>query len=202
MTVDAFLKHVYGLPHKNVAFAYYHDPAGSYASVVAYTSPDPNAVGHLLALRVQATTQGYLLNGEVTEEEDWEEGEREWRVLAEVRVADTALRRMLLFRAVYLTEFDKRFKGKRKHTGRNGENLVLAALRALSAPVYDEIPARNLRTVEGRIKEVEREVETSALEEVLLEAGQVRVAIDDIAFRIYGLETHRSTVENALRMVL
>lgn len=74
--------------------------------------------------------------------------------------------------------------------------------RRASPVAHNRLPSRNLRILEGRIAEVQRDAGTSALEEVLLETARIRTSIDDTAFRLYGLEAHRSTVEDALKMVL
>lgn len=187
---------------RETAFAFYHDLAGDYGDLVSWRSPAPNRLGHLLSLRVEATKTGYTLWGEVTEEEDWREGEREWAVLAEVEVAHEALRRTLLFRALDLTEFDESFRRKRKHTVQASENVLTAALRSLTAPLFDDDAVRNLRILETLEKRVMASVESGTLEEVMLEAEAVKAEIDEIAYRVYGVEAHKAEIEEALRMVL
>lgn len=188
--------------HRELPFWTYHDSAGDYGHLVSYSSPDPNRLGHLLGLRVEATETGYRLWGEVTEEEDWREGEREWTVLAEVAVSHEALRRMLLFRAHYLTEFDEGFKRRQKFTQSASENVLRAAFAALSAPTYDPDPTRNLRILDNLERRVGSEVEGDTLEKVMLGFAATEAAIDDIAFRVYGVEEHRNEIEEALKVVL
>lgn len=198
----AYRRELFGQMQQETAFAVYHDLAGDYGSLVSMNSPNPNRLGHLLGVRVAATEAGYTLWGEVTEEEDWREGEREWTVLAEVAVAHDALRRMLLFRALDLTEFDEAFRRKRKHTGKASENVLAAALRALTAPLFDSDVVRNLRILENLEKRVMDSVESNALEMVMLEAEAVEADIDAIAYRVYGVEDDRAEIEAALKMVL
>ncbi len=200
--VGAYRRELFGQMQQEAAFAVYHDLAGDYGSLVSMSSPNPNRLGHLLGVRVAATEAGYTLWGEVTEEEDWREGEREWTVLAEVAVAHGALRRMLLFRAFDLTEFDESFRRKRKHTAKASENVLAAALQALTAPLFNDDVMRNLRILETLEKRVMDSVESDALETVMLEAEAVEAEIDTIAYRVYGVEDDRAEIEAALRMVL
>jgi type I restriction-modification system DNA methylase subunit len=200
--LETFNKVLYSVPHQDLAFAAFHDLAGAYGSMVSYTSPNPNATGHLLELRVEAIKGGYKLWGEVVEGDDIDEGEREWRVLAEVQVSDAALRQVLLFRVLWQTEFDETFRRKRKLTGNSAENLLAATFRVLSSPSYDADTLRNLKVLENLLKRVEGEVGKSSLESVMLEAASVEAEIDDVAFKLYDLENERSVVEEALRMVL
>ena len=88
--LEALNKVLYSVLHQDLAFTAFHDLAGAYGSIVSYTSPNPNAIGHLLELRVEAIKGGYKLWGEIVEGDDIDEGEREWRVLAEVQVSDVA----------------------------------------------------------------------------------------------------------------
>ncbi|MBS3934512.1 MAG: N-6 DNA methylase [Truepera sp.] len=206
--VETYQRVLYGQLQREAPFWAYHDPAGQYGHLVSYTSPDPNRVGHLLGLRVEATEwsgealQGYTLWGEVTEGEDWREGEREWVVLAEVAVAHQALRRMLLFRAHYLSEFDEGFKRRQKFTQGPGERVLEVALRSLGAPVYDDDAVRNLRVLENLDKRVMASVKSEGLEKVMLEFKAVEAEIDAIAYCVYGVEAHRAEIEAALRVVL
>lgn len=200
--VEAYRRVLASQPHQEPAFWAYHDPAGDYGHLVSSESPDPNRLGHLLGLRVQATERGYMLWGEVTEDEDWREGEREWAMLAEVSVSHAALRRLLLFRAHYLTEFDEGFKRRQKFTQSASENVLRAAFATLSAPTYDPDPTRNLRILDNLERRVGSEVAGDPLEKVMLGFAATEAAIDDVAFRVYGVEEHRSEIEEALKVVL
>lgn len=184
-----------------VPFWHYHNPSGSYSTLIAWESPDPNREGHLLALRTEPTAEGYYLWGETTEDEDWREGEREWTLLAHVSVSDPALRRYLLARAVYLTEFDEVFRRKQKLTTNFG-NLVTAAFKTLPAVRYDDDPARNLKIFETLEKRVASEVGRSDLEAILLRQKEVEEEINTIAYRLYGVQKYKKTIEEALRVVL
>lgn len=134
---------------QQVSFWHLHDPAGDYGPFVSYSSPNPNRVGHLLGLRAEATDTGYALHGEVCEDDNWREGERTWELLAEVEVSHEALRRVLLYRAHYLTEFDDAFRRRQRLTQGNGERVLAAALRELSAPLFNEDVTRNLRILDN-----------------------------------------------------
>ena len=117
-------------------------------------------------------------------------------------MAHDALRRTLLFRAFDLTEFDDSFRRKRKFTSEASENVLRAALRALTAPVFDSDAVRNLRIIENLEKRVMASVESGTLEAVMLEAKATEAEIDEIAYRVYGVEEQRAAIEEALRMVL
>lgn len=184
-----------------VPFWLYHNPSGSYSTLIAWESPDPNRAGHLLALRIEPTDTGYHLWGEITEDEDWREGEREWTLLAQVSVSDPPLRRYLLARAVYLTEFDEPFRRKQKLTDNFG-NLITAAFKALTAVCYDDDPARNLKIFETLEKRVTSEASRSDLEAILLRQKEVEEDINDIAYRLYGVQQYKMVIEEALRVVL
>jgi type I restriction-modification system DNA methylase subunit len=184
-----------------VPFWHYHNPGGNYQALVARESPDPNREGHLLALRIKPTEDGYHIWGEITEDEDWREGEREWILLSRVSISDPALRRYLLARALYLTEFDEAFRRKQKFTERIS-NLVTAALKALTGVCYDEDSARNLKifeTLEQRVASTAGRVD---IEAILLRQQSVEEEINEIAYRLYGVERYKSVIEEALRVVL
>jgi len=200
--VEAYKRVLGGQLHQETSFWSLHDPARDYGGLVSYSSPDPNRVGHLLGLRVEATERGYVLWGEVTEEEDWREGERMWDVLAEVEVAHEALRRTLLFRAHYLTEFDDSFRRRQRFTQGKGERVLEAALRALSVPLYDPDAVRNLRVLENLEKRVMESAAGETLEQVMLAFKATEAEIDGIAYRVYGVEAHREEIEGALKLVL
>jgi type I restriction-modification system DNA methylase subunit len=184
-----------------VPFWYYHNPGGNYRDLVTWRSPDPNRKGHLLALRIKPTEDGYHIWGEITEDEDWREGEREWVLLAQVSVSDSALRRYLLARALYLTEFDEAFRRKQKFT-KEISNLVTAALKALTGVCYDEDSARNLKIFETLEQRVASTTERVDIEAILLRQQSIEEEINEIAYRLYGVERYRSVIEEALRVVL
>lgn len=169
--------------------------------LIAWESPDPNREGHLLALRIGPTENGYHIWGEITEDEDWRAGKREWTLLTKVSVSDPALQRYLLARAVYLTEFDEAFRRKQKFTTNFG-NLVMAAWGALTAVCYDDDPARNLKIFETLEKRVASEAGRSDLEAILLRQKDVEEEINELAYRLYGVQRDKRVIEEALRVVL
>lgn len=189
------------LAHEVVPFELYHDPAGDYRDLIEWGSPDPNREGHLLGLRVEPTQEGYVLWGEVTEDEDWREGDREWIELARVEIRYPALRRYLLARAVYLTEFDEAFRRKQKFTDEMS-NLVRASFKALTVPCHDDDQTRNLKIIENIEKRVASEVGRTDLEVILMRQQEVEREINDLAYRLYGVEQYRDVIEAALRIVL
>jgi len=204
--MEAYGEAFSGQMQQPVSFWHFHDPAGDYGPFVSYRSPDPNRVGHLLGLRVEATERGYKLWGEVCEDDNWREGERTWELLAEVQVSHEALRRTLLYRAHHLTEFDDAFRRKQRLTQGNaqgnGERVLAAALRELSAPLFDEDVTRNLRILDTLDKRVMDSATGEPLGQVMLASGRVETEIDDIAYRIYGVEAHQGEIEAALKVVL
>jgi hypothetical protein len=187
--------------HKFVPFWSYHSVTGSYATLVEWESPNPNREGHLLAIRVEPTSAGYCLWGEITEDENWREGEREWTLLAKVVLSDPALRRYLLARAIYLTEFDEAFRRKQKLTDTIG-NLTIAAFQALTAICYDEAPARNLKVLQILEKRVAAEAGRSDLEAISIHQSSVEQEINEIAYRLYKVQKYKKVIEEALRVVL
>lgn len=189
------------LDHEMVPFKIYHDPAGDYSDFIEWRSPDPNREGHLLGLRVEPSLEGYVLWGEITEDEDWREGDREWIELARVEIRYPALRRFLLARAIYLTEFDEVFCRKQKFTSKMG-NLIGATFKALTAPRYDKDQTRNLKIIENIEKRVASEVGRADLEVILLRQQEVEQEINDTAYRLYGVEQYRDVIEDALKIVL
>jgi len=199
--VMAFKSKSCGIDYKRKPIEFYHDPAGNYRDLIEWESPEPNREGHLLRLRVEPIAEGYVLWGEITEDEDWREGDREWVKLLVANIRDPALRRFLLAHALYLTEFDETFRHKQKLTSQLG-NLVRAAMKALSAPVYDEDTARNLKIIETIERRVASEVGRADLEAILLRQAAVEREIDEIAYRLYGVERYRGIIEEALRVVL
>ena len=191
-----------GQMQEQVSFWHLHDPAGDYGSFVSYRSPDPNRVGQLLSLRVEATETGYALHGEVCEDDNWREGERVWELLAEVEVSHDALRRTLLYRAHYLTEFDDAFRRRQRLTRGDGERVLEAALRELSTPLFDRDATRNLRILDNLDKRVMEAAAGEPLNRVLLASVRVEKDIDALAYRVYGVEAHRDEIEAALKVVL
>ncbi len=190
-----------GLDHEMAPFKIYHDPAGDYRDLIEWRSPNPNREGHLVGLRVEPTPEGYVLWGEITEDENWREGDREWIELARVEIRYPVLQRFLLARAVYLTEFDEVFRRKQKFTD-GMSNLVNAAFKALTAPCYDDDQTRNLKIIENIEKRVVSEVGRIDLEVILIRQKEVEREINDIAYRLYGVEHYRDVIEAALRRVL
>ncbi|MFB6273476.1 MAG: Eco57I restriction-modification methylase domain-containing protein [Salinibacter sp.] len=187
--------------HDRVPLWRYHDPVGSYRDLIQWESPNANREGHLLDLQVEPTPDGYVLWGEITEDEDWREGEREWIPLAEVTIKHAPLRRFVLAHAVHQTEFDESFQRKQKLTREVG-NLVQAAFETLAMPHYDDDQTRNLKLIEDVEQRVAAEAERSDLETILLRQEAVETEIDDIAYRLYDAEAYRDVIEDALKVVL
>ena len=200
--VAAYTEAFSGLMQQPVSFWHFYDPAGDYRPFVSYRSPDPNRVGHLLGLRAEATEMVYTLHGEVCEDDNWREGERTWELLAEVEVSHEALRRTLLYRAHYLTEFDDAFRRKQRLTRGNGERVLVAALRELSAPLFDEDATRNLRILNNLDKRVMSAATGEPLTQVMLASNRVEAEVDAVAYRVYGVEAHSEEIEAALKVVL
>ncbi len=187
--------------HEIVSFWNYHNIPESYATLVAWEAPSPNREGHLLAIQVEPTVEGYRLWGEITEDEDWREGEREWTLLAKVSISDPALRRYLLARAIYLTEFDEVFRRKQKLTN-TISNLTTAAFTTLTAVCYDKAPTRNLQVLQTLEKRVASEAGRSDLEAISLRQSNVEQETNEIAYRLYGVQKYKKVIDEALRVVL
>ncbi|MBJ7900973.1 MAG: N-6 DNA methylase [Cyanobacteria bacterium RI_101] len=190
-----------GLPHQMVTLNDYCRLTGDYALDLDWHSAEPNREGHLLSLRLEPLTDGFELWGEISEEEDWKEGERQWVQLATVRIKLPHLRRYLLAQLIYLTEFDSGFRRKQKLSKEWG-NLVAAALNALDVHCYDRERFDNLRILEVIEQRVAQEIGRSDLETVLARQKTVRQDIDRIAYRLYGVEEHVNLIEQALTVVL
>lgn len=109
---------------------------------------------------------------------------------------------MLLFRAHYLSEFDDSFKRRQKFTQGKGKNVLEVAFRTLTGPLYDNDAVRNLRVLENLDKRVMDKSENQGLDEVMLEFVAVESEINEIAYRVYGVEEHREEIEAALKVVL
>ena len=56
---------------------HYHSISGDYGADIEWASLNPNREGHLRSLKIEPTTNGYRLWAEITEDEDWREGDRE-----------------------------------------------------------------------------------------------------------------------------
>jgi len=187
--------------HEIVSFWNYHNITEPYSTLVAWESPNPNREGHLLAIQIEPSAEGYRLWGEITEDEDWREGEREWTLLAKVHISDPALRRYLLARAIYLTEFDETFRRKQKLTD-TISNLTMAAFNALTAVCYDETPTRNLKVLQTLENRVTAEAGRSNLETISLRQLSIEQDINEIAYGLYGVQKYKNVIEEALRVVL
>jgi type I restriction-modification system DNA methylase subunit len=186
---------------QEVSLIEYHKLTGDYALDIEWQSPEPNREGHLLSLRIDPLSDGYKIWGEITEEEDWKEGDRQWLELATVNIKSSHLRRYLLARLIYLTEFDPAFRRKQKLSREMG-NLVNAAFDALKVNLYDSDRFSNLRVLEVIENRVEQEMGHSDLETVLLRQKEIKQQIDQIAYRLYGVEEYIEMIEQALNLVL
>ena len=189
------------IPSDQTSLNYYHNLLGDYALDIEWQSLEPNREGHLLSLRIDPLTDGYKIWGEITEEEDWKEGDRQWLELATVSIKSPHLRRYLLARLIYLTEFDTAFRRKQKLSREIG-NLVNAAFDALKVNLYDRDRFSNLRVLEVIEQRVEQEIGRSDLENILLRQTEIKQQIDQIAYRLYGVEEYIEMIEQALNLVL
>lgn len=137
----------------------------------------------------------------MTDDEDWQEGDRKWIEIANVKIRNPHLRRYMLARLIYLTEFDSSFRRKRKLSSEI-ENLVNITFDVLKVNRYDQDRFSNLRTLEVIEKRVEQEVGRSDLETVLLRQTEIKNQIDQIAYRLYQVEDYIDIIEQALKVVL
>ena len=189
------------LSYTEVSANHYHSISGDYGADVEWASLNPNREGHLRSLKIEPTTNGYRLWAEITEDEDWREGDREWIELVNVRIRNSFLRRYLLARLIYLIEFDPDFRRKQKLT-RDVGNLVIAAFDALKVYQFYSDRISNLRTLEVIEQRVQQEVGRSDLETILLRQLDIQNQIDQIAYRLYGITEYQKVVEQALKVVL
>ena len=187
--------------YQEVSSIEYHKLTGDYALDIEWQSPEPNREGHLLSLRIDPLTDGYKIWGEITEEEDWKECDRQWLELATVSIKSPHLRRYLLARLIYLTEFDTALRRKQKLSREIG-NLVNAAFDALKVNLYDRDRFSNLRVLEVIEQRVEQEIGRSDLENILVRQTEIKQQIDQIAYRLYGVEEYIEMIEQALNLVL
>ena len=190
-----------GVTYQEVSLNEYHRLTGDYATDIEWESSHPHREGHLLKLQIQASVDGYVIWGEVSDDEDWQEGNREWIEIARVSIRTPHLRRYLLARLIYLTEFDSSFRNKRK-LSREAGNLVNAAFDVLKVNRYDIDRFSNLRALEVIEQRVRQELGISELETVLLRQLEIRNQIDTIAYRLYGVEEYIDIIEQALKVVL
>ena len=190
------------IPYTEVAATHYHSITGDYGADVECTSSNPNREGHLLSLKIEPTIDGYRLWGEITEDEDWKEGDREWVELVTVKIRNNFLRRYLLARLIYLIEFDQDFRRKQKLT-RDISNLLNSAFEALKVYQYDDRDRiSNLRVLEVIEQRVQQEAGRSDLENILLRQAEIQNQVDQIAYRLYGVKKYKEIIEQALNIVL
>jgi hypothetical protein len=189
------------LPCQKVSLTEYHKLTGDYALDIEWQSPEPNREGHLLSLRIDPLIDGYKIWGEITEDEDWKEGDRQWLELATVSIKSRHLHRYLLAQLIYLTEFDSAFRRKQKLSREMG-NLVNAAFDALKVNLYDRDRFSNLRVLEVIEQRVEQEIGRSDLENIVLRQTEIKQQIDQIAYRLYGVEDYIEVINQALTLVL
>lgn len=189
------------IPYTEVAATHYHSITGDYGADVEYASPNPNREGHLLSLKIEPTIDGYRLWGEITEDEEWKEGDREWVELVTVKIRNNFLRRYLLARLIYLVEFDQDFRRKQKLT-RDISNLLNSAFEALKVYQYDRDRISNLRVLEVIEQRVQQEAGRSDLENILLRQAEIQANIDQIAYKLYGVSEYQEVIEQALKVVL
>ena len=152
-------------------------------------------------MKIEPTIDGYRIWGEITEDEDWREGDREWVELVSVKIRNNFLRRYLLARLIYLIEFDPDFRRKQKLNRELG-NLVIAAFESLKVDQFDLDRISNLRVLEVIEQRVQQDVGRSDLENILLRQTEIKAQIDRIAYRLYGVEDYQEVIEQALKVVL
>lgn len=180
----------------------YADLGGPYGDVVTWRSNNPDYIGHLKALSVEATEEGFIVSGEVTENPEWRGAEYEWKTLAEFEIPHQALKRFLLACAVYTTEFDEEISRKQKLTGSDPENILNAAFRTISCLRFDTDAERNLVIIERLLDRVADETGRSDLDEILVELQETLVEIDDIALEMYDVQAQEDIIDQALMIVL
>ena len=189
------------IPSKEISLTEYHKLSSDYALDIEWESSHANKEGHLLELKIEPSANGYIIWGEVTDDEDWKEGDRKWIEIANVNIRNPYLRRYMLARLIYLTEFDASFRRKQKLSREIG-NLVNIAFDVLKVNRYDQDRFSNLRTLEVIEQRVKQEVSRADLETVLLRQIEIRNQIDQIAYRIYNVEEYVDIIEQALKVVL
>ncbi|MGB3207222.1 MAG: N-6 DNA methylase [Crinalium sp.] len=199
--VTAYQAKSTAIPYTEVSAIHYHSITGDYGVDIEYASPNPNREGHLLSLKIDPTIDGYRLWGEISEDEDWREGDREWIELVSVRIRNNFLRRYLLARLIYLIEFDPDFRRKQKLT-RDVSNLLTAAFGALKMYQFDSDRINNLRVLEVIEQRVQQETGRSDLENILLRQAEIQAEIDRIAYRLYGVVEYQEVIEQSLKIVL
>ncbi|MDS3860562.1 Eco57I restriction-modification methylase domain-containing protein [Thermosynechococcaceae cyanobacterium BACA0444] len=189
------------LPHQEKPLNLYFDLLGDYVSDLAWSSPIPNQEGYLLKFRVDPKADGLIIWAEVTDEEDWRDGNRNWVELLQVKISNTHLRRYLLAQLIYLTEFDSTFRRKQKLSS-TSENLIHSVLNVIKLPYFDLDRFNNLRILDLLEKRVNQSVGRSDIEAISLRQLEIRHEIDQIAYRLYGVAEYIETIEQALATVL
>ena len=121
--------------------------------------------------------------------------------IANVNIRNPYLRRYMLARLIYITEFDSSFRRKQKLSREIG-NLVNITFNVLKVNRYDEDRFSNLRALEIIEQRVKQEVGRSDLETVLLRQIEIKNQIDKKAYRMYKVEEYVDIIEQALKVVL
>ena len=188
------------IPSKEVSLNEYHKLSSDYAVDIEWESPHANEEGHLLELKIEPSANGYIIWGEVTDDEDWKEGDRKWIEIANVNIRNPYLRRYMLARLIYLTEFDSSFRRKQKLSREIG-NLVNITFDVLKVNRYDQDRFSNLRALEIIAQRVKQEVGRSDLETVLLRQMEIKNQIDKKAYWLYKVEEYVDIIEQALKVV-
>ncbi|MFO5441050.1 MAG: type IV site-specific deoxyribonuclease Eco57I, partial [Dolichospermum sp.] len=189
------------IPSKEVSLNEYHKLTSDYAVDIEWESPNANQEGHLLELKIEPSANGYIIWGEVNDDEDWKEGDRKWIEIANLNIRNPYLRRYMLARLIYLTEFDSSFRRKQKLSREIG-NLVNITFDVLKVNRYDQDRFSNLRALEIIAQRVNQEVGRSDLETVLLRQIEVKNKIDEKAYQLYKVEEYVDIIEQALKVVL
>lgn len=185
-----------------VDFWEYCDPTGPYADIVHWTkSAQGPKEGHLLELDVRVNNDGFELWGNITEENDWREGNREWVLLLNIEVENNNLQELLLAHALKQIAFDNALSRKRKLT-KEPAKLVRSALEVLKAPRFATGLTRNLVAVERIADKVEKSKARAELHGVLVRDKEVQEEINSIADELYGVSEYSNLMREALRIVL
>jgi hypothetical protein len=181
----------------------YLNPADPvYSPIVVASSPNPQFEAHLFKLRMQIVAGGFVILGQVGENEDPDEGEREWVPISVVEVKHDALRQILIARLLELTELDPKFRGKRKLSGRTRQNVLSVMKKSVTVPVFDSDPMTNLAIIETVCRRVEEAVGRKDLDKVLSQQFSIAQEIEGVALKLYGVEERKEFIQSALKVML
>ena len=199
---EAFLAEFGSQPHTLSSLHRYVDPTGPYGTIVDSRSPNPNAVGHLIELEVSPSATGFAMVGRVTSDENWREGDRIAMGHANIESSHVELYHLLFHRAHHLASIDPEFQARHKLSHGGVGNLYGFALDAVTVPVFDEDPVRNLKMIETLTKRVAKSVGTSDLGASLRRLSKVKDAINEKAYEAYGVAASKHEIKAALAAIV